>query len=524
MRSAAVLLVAALIGGAGVGACTPPPPGAGNPNATPDFDHNGQADVVVSIDQEDLNGQVDAGAVDVIYGSAFSSAPRHQFLSQADAAVPGDPEAGGRFGDDTAAGDFNGDGYDDLAIGAWGDTVNAKAKAGRVFVLFGSATGLTTTTVQAIDQESNGIGGNADIDDEFGRALAAGDLNGDGKDDLAVGAPRDNPGNVNNAGSVTVLFGSGSGLVTTTSRFYQQGSGGLPDTLEKDDTFGAAVAIGDLDGDTRGDLIVGAPSEDLANPTRVDAGIVHVLYGDASGAVGTRNTTVTGDTGSLPEDAQAGDRFGCFSSVGDFNGDGRIDVEIGADGRTVDGIATAGAVYVLFSGASGLSTTGSQLWHENSAGVPDAAESLDNFGDSTAAGDFDHDGYTDLAVSDDKEDLTGVAGTDQGAVYVFRGSASGLTTTGLQFLTQDSAGIPDTAENLDEFASLVQAGDFNGDSYDDLYVAAGGETIDGAANAGLLHLLPGGASGITGSGSVTFQQGVNSTPDSTEANDFFGGT
>jgi FG-GAP repeat protein len=461
----------------------------------------------------------------VFFGSASGlRVTGGQTVDQESPGVAGNADVDDEFGHAISAGDIDGDGYDDLAIGAWGDTVNAKAKAGRVFVLFGSATGLTTTTVQAIDQESNGIGGNADIDDEFGRALAAGDLNGDGKDDLAVGAPRDNPGNVNNAGSVTVLFGSGSGLVTTTSRFYQQGSGGLPDTLEKDDTFGAAVAIGDLDGDTRGDLIVGAPSEDLANPTRVDAGIVHVLYGDASGAVGTRNTTVTGDTGSLPEDAQAGDRFGCFSSVGDFNGDGRIDVEIGADGRTVDGIATAGAVYVLFSGASGLSTTGSQLWHENSAGVPDAAESLDNFGDSTAAGDFDHDGYTDLAVSDDKEDLTGVAGTDQGAVYVFRGSASGLTTTGLQFLTQDSAGIPDTAENLDEFASLVQAGDFNGDSYDDLYVAAGGETIDGAANAGLLHLLPGGASGITGSGSVTFQQGVNSTPDSTEANDFFGGT
>ncbi len=128
MRRAAAAVAASILV-AGFAACTPPPTGGGNPNATPDFDNDGRADVVVSIDQEDVAGQVDAGAVDVVYGSAFASGPRHQFLSQADAAIPGEAEAGGRFGDDTAAGDFNGDGFDDLATGAWGDTVNAKAKA-----------------------------------------------------------------------------------------------------------------------------------------------------------------------------------------------------------------------------------------------------------------------------------------------------------------------------------------------------------------------------------------------------------
>jgi hypothetical protein len=117
-----------------------------------------------------------------------------------------------------------------------------------------------------------------------------------------------------------------------------------------------------------------------------------------------------------------------------------------------------------------------------------------------------------------------VAGTDQGAVYVFNGAAGGLTATGVKFLTQDTAGVADASENADEFGSLLASGDFNGDLFDDLYIAAGGETLGAANLAGVLHLLPGSASGVTATGSALFQQGANGTPDTAEASDFFGGT
>jgi hypothetical protein len=250
--------------------------------------------------------------------------------------------------------------------------------------------------------------------------------------------------------------------------------------------------------------------------------MVHILYGDAAGAVGTRNSVVTAE--QLPGGAIAGDRFGCFQAIGDFDGDGNNELEIGADGRTAAGVALAGGFFVLHGSSTGPQTAGAQLWTQDTAGVPDVPEANDNFADSTAVGDFNHDGKDDLAVSDDREDLDGVAGTNQGAVYVFYGSAAGLTTNGLQYLTQDTPGIADTAEDADQFGSYLQAGDYDGNGYDDLYIAAGGESFGAVTNGGVLHLLRGGASGVTTAGSLLLQQGVNGVPDTAESDDWFGGT
>jgi hypothetical protein len=526
-RSISAAALAATLVLAGFGVAAPPAAHAVvHPTAFPDFNGDGKADVVAEIDNEDIGGATNAGAVDVVYGSPFTAVHDDLFISQATSGIPGDPETNGRFGDGTAAGDFNHDGYDDLAISAWGDTVSGHAQAGRVFVLFGGPNGLKTTGVQSFSQDTPGIAGAAANDDEFAHSVAAGDLNGDGYDDLAIGAPRDNPGNVNNAGTVTVLFGSAFGPNANTSRSYQQGTAPLNDALEVDDTFGAAVTIGDLDHDGIADLVVGAPSEDFGSPNKADAGMVHILYGARSGAVGTKFRTITGDTSGLPDSAIGGDRFGCWQAIGDFNGDGRLDLEIGADGRTVGAVATAGAVYVMYQGASGLTTAFSQLWTQDTPGVPDVAETTDNFGDSTAVGDFNTDGYDDLAVSDDREDIVGDPGADQGTVFVFKGGPNGLATAGVREWSQSSAGIADTPENLDQFGSFVQAGDYDGNGFDDLYIAIGGESFGSVSHGGIVELLKGvrKSHGLTGAGSKMLKQGAAGLGDTPETDDFFGGT
>src|SRR5205823_2487626 len=111
--------------------------------------------------------------------------------------------------------DFNGDGISDLAVGDPFEDVGTASQAGAVNVLYGSATGLTDDGAQSWSRDTSGVKGNAQAMGHFGYSLAAGDLNGDGKADLAIGAPNETVGTVAGAGTVNVLYGSHKGLTTT---------------------------------------------------------------------------------------------------------------------------------------------------------------------------------------------------------------------------------------------------------------------------------------------------------------------
>jgi FG-GAP repeat protein len=494
----------------------------------PDFNNDGRADAVVSIDQEDIGAVRDAGAVDVFYGSPFVSRfSNDQFLSNATPGMRGSPEYSERFGDATAAGDFNGDGFDDLAIGDWGATIDTFKAAGQVHILYGGPSGLTMTGYQHVDEAVAGVENNPQPDDEFGRALAAGDVNGDGMDDLVVGVPRKNLGGASNAGAVHVFEGGAGGLTFNNDLFFRQGSSFLGDSADAEDIFGSGLGVGDFNNDGRADIAIGVQGETLRdvppNNPITDSGAFHILYGNATFAnVGSVHQMFT--ELNLLGGARAGSRLGCTFAVGNFNGDAFDDLAACADGRRVGSTPNAGAVYVLKGSGSGLTATGNQAWSFSTPNVSGSPVTGDNFGDSITADDFNNDGRDDLAISVDRREIASATGIDHGIVLVIKGSPTLLTTVGAKGFSENTSGIAGVAQSGDEFGSMLQSGRYDADGFADLYIAAAGETVHGHTKAGGVYFLRGSSGGITPTGSKYFTEDTSLINEIAETNDFFGGT
>jgi disulfide bond formation protein DsbB len=243
-----------------------------------DFDDDGYDDLAVGVRSEDIGTHSGAGAVNVIYGSSSGlSSTGNQMWHQNSPGVLGVCEAGDLFGDALAHGDFDNDGYMDLAIGAFGEDVGTRANAGAVHILHGSSSGLTSTGNQMWNQNSPSVLGLCENFDNFGEALTTGDFDGDGYDDLAIGVPSENLGSKSNPGVVNVLYGSVIGLSSTGNQMWHQNSPGVLGISESFDIFGSALATVDLNGDTHDDLVIGAPGEGIG--VNLDTGAINILYG-----------------------------------------------------------------------------------------------------------------------------------------------------------------------------------------------------------------------------------------------------
>ena len=187
--------------------------------ATGDFNGDGFEDLALGVPGEDLSGGVDAGGVYIAYGSS-SGFVRGPTVSQSEAGstsglLNGSQEAGDHVGASVASGDFNNDGYDDLAIGAPGEGLSGGEDAGGVYVAHGSSSGFTRgpTLAQSTPGASNGlINGAQEAGDYVGTSVTTGDFNGDGYDDVAVGAIGEDLTGGSNAGGVYVANGAASGF------------------------------------------------------------------------------------------------------------------------------------------------------------------------------------------------------------------------------------------------------------------------------------------------------------------------
>ncbi len=466
-----------------------------------DLDGDRIADLPIGIPGEDVDGKTDAGVVDVLYGTKAGPTTTGAQRWHQDVGSLGSPvEAGDAFGSAMATGDFDGDGYGDLVVGAPEDGVGDIAAAGVVNVIPGSKRGLTDVDSVMLHRDLEGMAGAARPNARFGAALAAGDFNGDGWDDLAVGAPGDNISR-RAAGSVTVVYGAKSGLGAAGSQLWSQNSAGIKGTAGKADWFGATLAVGDFDGDGYDDLAVGAPfdaqqGEDLA-------GVVNVLYGGSKGLTASGNQRFSQAKSAIPGEPKRGDRFGMALAAADFNSDGKDELAIGVPGERTSGRWHAGAVHVLRGTNSGLVAYLSETWHADVPGVPGTADGGDEFGASLTAGDFDRDGFADLAIGHPGESIPSASKT--GAVTVLYGSADRLAAIGADLWLQGHDGLPASPEDGDHFGEYLRAADLDGDAHDDLIVGMPSEDLEVPA-AGVVMIIYGESIGLQSGGAQVWYE------------------
>jgi hypothetical protein len=267
-----------------------------------------------------VDGIIDAGALAVLYGSATGlTADGNQFWSQNSPDILDDAEKSdwmGRTG--VTGGDFNGDGFDDVAVGALQDSVDAFGKAGVVNVIYGSVDGLTSAGNQLFSENSPGsVSDGAETGDRFGRTVESADFNADGYKDLAIGISNENVGPALSAGAMVTLYGSAAGLTMDGNQYWTQDSPGILDQAENGDGFDGRVPdFGDMNGDGYADIAVGVFKESLEGETTIRAaGAMNVIYGSAAGLTDVGNQFWNLDSPGIKGTAEEIDAFG-QSNVG----------------------------------------------------------------------------------------------------------------------------------------------------------------------------------------------------------------
>ncbi|MFJ5301337.1 FG-GAP-like repeat-containing protein [Streptomyces sp. NPDC088350] len=404
--------------------------------------------------------------------------------------------------------DFNGDGYQDLVVGAPRATVGGLGRAGEVAVMYGGPHGLSTGRRTVISRATSGIPGSPVKGEDFGGQVSKGDLNGDGYADLVIGVG-------SAAGSAVIVWGGPHGLSGTGTS--------IP---------ASNTQTGDFDGDGRLDLALfrtgysqmddpsgttgtlwkgpvtrtGKPSGTTAIDPGGYLGVIDVWdgsTGDVNGDgrddlaleayCGEGNFCVELYVGSPSGLVRGGEDplRGSVAALGDVNGDGYDDLVSGDPGNE--------RIVVANGSASGLAPAATwKSYTQNTPGVPGAKEEGDGFGAAVAVGDITGDGIDDVAVGAPAESLGSVRGA--GVIDVLHGTRTGPTGAGAQAITQNTPGIPGTSERDDAFGATVHLLDTNANGHADLATAAPNEN----GGDGAVWELRGRASGIVADAALAF--------------------